>query len=192
MLLRWFPAVPGWDGVHPAMVHFPVALLLVAPVLLAISLFMRQSWRGWAWSALVVMVLGTFAAWLAAGSGHAAAQLVDKIQGLESPIGRHEALGLATRNLFTALTLLYALVMLVPLMLKLKVPPVWRITLHAVFLALWIGGAGLLATTADAGGRLVHQFGIRAMVLPPGQNPAEPAPATAADATRRGTLPVPR
>lgn len=162
--MRWFPSIPGWDGIHPAMVHFPIALLLVAPLLLLVSLLARQSWRTWANAALVLMALGTVAAWLAVGSGHAAGQLVDKVGGLQREIGRHEQLGVMTRNLFTLITVVFAGLMLLPRMLKKPMAPVWRITAHAVFLLLYVACTGLLANTANQGGRLVHEFGVKAMI----------------------------
>ena len=174
--MSWYPAIPGWDGLHPALVHFPVALLMVAPLLLLGSVIARQSWRTWAWAALVVMALGALATWMAVGSGHAAGQLVDKTQTLTEAITRHEALGMATRNLFTLLTLLFATFLLVPVMLRRPLAPALRVTLSAVFLLVFIGATGLVAHTANQGGHLVHELGIKAMVTPaPSATPA-PAP----------------
>ena len=34
MLGNILPPIPSWDGLHPLVVHFPIALLLAAPVLL--------------------------------------------------------------------------------------------------------------------------------------------------------------
>ena len=167
--MRWFPSIPGWDGIHPAMVHFPIALLLVAPLLLFVSLFAKQAWRSWAGAALVVMALGTVAAWLAVGSGHAAGQLVDKTAVLQREIGRHEQLGVMTRNLFTLITLVFAgLVLALPRIFKPSTSPAWRITIHAVFLVAYLACTGLLANTANQGGRLVHEFGVKAMITATG------------------------
>jgi uncharacterized membrane protein len=164
MLLYTFPAIPGWDGMHPAIVHFPIALLLVAPLLLLVSLFMRATWRPWAAAALVMMLLGTLATWLATGSGHAAAQLVDKVQGLEQAIGSHERLGVSTRNAFTILTLVLAVLVMIPAMMRKPLAPAWRISVHALFLVGYLGGMLLLTNTANQGGRLVHDRGVRAML----------------------------
>jgi uncharacterized membrane protein len=181
-----FPALPDWDGIHPAMVHFPVALLLAAPLLLFVSLFARQAWRSWAASALVVMALGTLAAWFAVGSGHAAGQLVDKVLGLERAVLRHEALGVTTRNLFTLMTLVFAAVVMLPAILKKPLPQPVRIVVHAVFLALYLGGTTVLAHTAHQGGRLVHEYGVRAIV-----DKAKPAVETpAAGAVGPGSAPA--
>jgi uncharacterized membrane protein len=165
--MNWFPAVPGWDGIHPAMVMFPVALLLVAPLLVLASFFARGAWRAWAAAALVTMALGTLAAWLAVGSGHAAGQLVDKTKELEGAILRHESLGMTVRNLFTLLTVLWAVLVLLPTWLRRPIPQGLRIGVHVLFLAGYVASVGALARAADAGGRLVHQRGVHAMVDAP-------------------------
>lgn len=167
MLLRMFPVLPDWNGMHPVFVHFPVALLLVAPLLLIVALAARDAWRPWAFAALALMALGAVSAWLAVGSGHAAGQLVDRTPELERAISAHEALALTTRNLWTLLTLLLALVVLMPAWLRRPLPAGLRITAFLLVVALSAAGASWLARTADTGGRLVHTSGVRAMVEAP-------------------------
>jgi two-component system sensor histidine kinase KdpD len=41
MLMSWFPALPPWEGLHPAVVQFPIALLLVAPLPVLASLLLN-------------------------------------------------------------------------------------------------------------------------------------------------------
>lgn len=165
--MSWFPTLPGWDGIHPALVMFPVALLLVTPLLAIVGLFARGAWRTWAAAALVTMALGTIAAWFAVGSGHAAGQLVDKTAELEAAILRHEALAVGARNLFTLLTVLWAAIVLLPMWIKRPIPQGMRIGVQVIFLAGYVASVGALARTADAGGRLVHQQGVHAMVDAP-------------------------
>ena len=172
-----FPSIPGWDGIHPALVHFPIALLLAVPVLLLVSLFTRKSWGAWAGAALVVMALGALAAWLAVGSGHAAGQLVDKTGDLAAAVGRHEALGILTRNLFTALALLFGVLLLIPALLRKPLPSPVRIPLHALFLVLYLGATTVLVNAANQGGRLVHERGVKALVGTVAPAPATPQPA---------------
>jgi uncharacterized membrane protein len=176
--MNWFPAVPGWDGIHPAMVMFPVALLLVSPLLVVASLVARGAWRTWAAAALVTMALGSLAAWFAVDSGHAAGQLVDKTKELEAVILRHEALGVGVRNLFTLLTLVWGLLVVMPTWIKRPIPAGLRIGVHVLFLAGYVASVGALARAADAGGRLVHQQGVHAMVDAP-MAKITPSPAAA-------------
>jgi uncharacterized membrane protein len=177
--MKDFLSLPGWDGAHPAVVQFPVALLLAGCVLLCISLFARTTWRTWTGAALVLMVLGAAAAWFAAGSGHAAGQLVDKTADLERAIARHEGLGMLARNLFTALTVVLAALLLMESRLRRPLSAGARNAIHALFLLVCLGGAVLLAAAASQGGRLVHESGIRAMVGPPVAQASQPPAATA-------------
>ena len=168
-------AIPSWDGVHPAMVHFPIALLFAAPILLFVSLFTRRAWRSWAIASLLLMVAGTVAVWLAAASGHAAAQLVDKTPSLERAIGRHESLAITVRNLFTLMTVAFGLLMVLHAALKKPMPTALRTTVHVLFLAGYVVCAIQLAGAADRGGRLVHEAGIRALVGPAVATASTPA-----------------
>ena len=187
-----FPTIPSWEGIHPALVQFPIVLLLVAPVLLLVSLFSKRVWHTWAGASLLVMALGAFATWLAVASGHAGGQLVDKTPELERAIAAHEAFGLMTRNMFTLLTVVYALVMLAPAILKQQLPAAARISVHALFLVVYLGFTLLIGNTAMRGGRLVHELGVRAMVDRSGQQAAlatedqakTPAPPQAVTPTR--------
>jgi uncharacterized membrane protein len=181
-----FPAIPGWDGIHPAMVQFAIVLLFVSPLLLIVSLFTRRSWRAWSGAFLLIMGLGAFATWLAVASGHAGGQLVDKTPALERAIAAHEALGVMTRNLFTALALVFAALLIVAARLRERLPAALRITVNAAFLIAYLGCTTFLANTASRGGQLVHEAGIRAMVgqplatvtaSPETQAPAAPVPA---------------
>jgi uncharacterized membrane protein len=194
--MTWFPSIPEWDGIHPALVHFPVALLLLVPVFLIISLFARQTWRGWATAALVVMALGTLASWMAVGSGHAAGQLVDKVAPLDRAIAGHESLAITTRNVFTWLTLAFAVLLLLPAILHKTPAPAVRYTVLAVLLVVSVGSTTLLANTASQGGRLVHVYGVQAMVVEPPPRaeeaaavraPAQPVPARPSATTTRPT-----
>src|SRR5512140_1217617 len=101
------PPLPPWDGLHPLVVHFPIALLLVAPVLVAVAASVRRQ-GPWLASALVVMAIGTAGAWLAVETGEAAGQLVERAPEISAVLERHEDMAENARGAFTALTLVLA------------------------------------------------------------------------------------
>ena len=173
-----FPPLPSFDGLHPLVVHFPIALLLVAPLFMVAALALPRRGLPFAISALALMVLGTTAAFVAVGSGQAAAELAMRTPEMAPVLERHEELAELTRNLFAVLALVYAAVIFVPRWLpRLKTPA--RVAAQVVFVLVYSGGALLLANTAHQGGRLVHQFGVQAMLAAEAPSPSSPTPTDA-------------
>lgn len=159
-----FPPIPSWDGLHPLIIHFPIGLLLVAPVFLVLSLLVVKYRRAFALSALVLMALGTVAAFVAVSTGLAAAEIAEKTPEVIPVIENHEEMGETTRNLFTGLTVLYAGLLFGPGVLKKELKPKLALIFHIVFLLFYLACAVVLADTGHLGGRLVHEFGIRALM----------------------------
>jgi uncharacterized membrane protein len=168
-----FPPIPEWDGLHPLVVHFPVALLLVAPLFIFLAMILSKRGQWFAVSALILLVLGTVGALVAISTGEAARDLVeDGPDAMFDLIDKHEELAEMTRTVYVALTGAYAVAVIVLLLIKGISKPAVLVTVQAVFLLLSLGACLLLANTAHAGGRLVHQYGVHA-VLVPGAGAAE-------------------
>jgi uncharacterized membrane protein len=161
-----FPPMPAWGGMHPLLVHFPIALLLVAPIFLALGIVRRERGAHWLRAALLLSAFGMAGAWVAVESGEAAARLADRTPEITAAIERHSSLAELTRNLSTVATLLLAAVLFGPGLLKRKATP--RITTIALIVVLGLFGVGALAVahTGDEGGRLVHDLGVKSLVAP--------------------------
>jgi uncharacterized membrane protein len=162
-----FPPIPGWAGLHPLIIHFPIALLIFAPVFVVLAIVFPRARLALALSAGVLMLAGTIAAFVAIEAGQAAAELADRSEAIAPVLERHESLAEQTRNVFAALTLIYAAALLAPRFTKKKQ---WGGRAFAImsvlFLAIYSGGVLLLVNTAHHGGVLVHQFGVHSVVAP--------------------------
>lgn len=165
--------IPPWNGLHPLIVHFPIALLMVAPILIVVALLAKQE-RAFLTSALIVMALGTAGAWLAVATGEAAGHLAEGIPGAEPLLERHEEMAESARTVFTVLTLVFAALIAVPWALKREPPRAVRLGSYGGLLAVYAGALLFLANTAHQGARLVHEKGVHALVVPGASGPAAP------------------
>ncbi len=165
------PAWPDWDGLHPFVVHFPIALLLFVPVFVVLAMLTRSRPRGFGASALLLLVAGTAAIIVSISTGKAAGELADHTPAINAIMSRHVEMAVRARNVFAALTLVYALLLVLPRFVKALARPLVALASHAVFLALLLAGCLLLVNASHEGGRLVHQLGVHAMM--PAEAPAK-------------------
>jgi uncharacterized membrane protein len=171
------PTLPAWNALHPLVVHFPIALLLVVPLIIGVGIAGRAG-RGVPGVAFLLLALGTGSAWLAVATGESAGQLAERLPGVARILDRHEELAEITRTLFTLLTLAYGGLLVIPRALHREPSPRTRIALHGGFLVLYLAALGPLVATAHQGGRLVHEKGVHALV--PAGRPVDGAPGSIA------------
>ena len=167
------PPIPSWDALHPLIIHFPIALLLVAPLFIIAALLVSAPRRqAFVISALALMILGTASVYVALSTGEAAGKLAERTPQLNAVLERHENLAERTRIIFTGLTVMLAGILTVPRLVKWEPRRAMSAMILVVFLVLYGGAAQLLINTAHHGGLLVHQFGVTAMVNAPTTAPA--------------------
>lgn len=164
------PPIPDWNGLHPLVVHFPVALLLVAPLFVVIGLVARRHSRALMTAALILMVLGTLGSFVAVSTGEAAGKLAERTPEINAVLEHHEALAERTRLVFSVLTIVFAGLLFGPAILGRQLDRRALVPLTVLFLVVYGAGTTVLANTAHNGGRLVHEFGVRALM------PSSPLP----------------
>ncbi len=160
-----FSLSPTWNGLHSLVVHFPIILLLVAPLLVIVgavpSVARRRLFLG---AALTLMVLGTAMTYVAVATGELAMKVVASAPALNGLLEEHGSLAQSTRELFTVLTLGFAALLLANRLLR-REPNAWvRTSLFAAFLTFYGTGAVLLVDTALRGVRLAHMLGTKTAV----------------------------
>lgn len=155
--------LPSWAALHPLMIHFPIALLLVAPIFVLAGVVMRPG-RGcrFMYCALISMAIGTAALFFVSERDEAAARAADNDPQIRLGIKHYEELAEAAKVTFTALTAIFSVIVLTPRILRTAPSPAISVALPLTFLLLYAAGAVILATTARGGGRLAYNPGMHA------------------------------
>ena len=153
------PEIPDWDGMHAFVAHFPIALLLVAPIWVVLGLLSRESRRTHWSAALILMVLGTLGACAAALTGQEAAD-VGRSRHAWDVLERHQELSEVSCAIFALLTLAFAGLVFLPKRLERKLRPMHIVAAHVVLLVLYAGGCLVLMHAGHEGGRLVYEVGL--------------------------------
>ncbi len=168
--------IPEWmSNVHPLIVHFPIALLVIAVLADFLGLILKRfQWlRPAALWLYVIGVLGTVAAYI---SGKEAAEVVHFPAPAYAVVSTHADLALYTMLFFGV----YALVRLLA---------AWKhwdqkTNVALVLFLIAAGGTGLIQQTAERGGELVFRYGVGTKTRP------EPARAAAKDTSDVTTVTV--
>ena len=151
---------------HPILVHLPLGILAITPLLALATIVVRPWRKGLALATLLLLVAGAGAAWVAAESGEEGAEAVEELakddEALEARLERHEELGEQAVTIFAILAFLYAVAIAGPLLMRAAAPGKVMVGAQVVFLVLLGAALTRLAWTGHEGGLLVHQHGVRA------------------------------
>jgi uncharacterized membrane protein len=150
--------MPDWNHLHPAIVHFPIALLTVAPLLVLLGLLWPAQRKGIHAMALILLAGGTVGALLALSTGEAAETFARRTPELRAALGRHEGLAQTATFLFVSLTLTLGVIRGVPLLRKRALPIRVEQVLLLVWLVLAVVGVITLGRAGHEGGRMVHDL----------------------------------
>lgn len=143
--------VPEWaPNVHPIIVHFPIALLILAVMADLLSLLWRQQWLQWAATGLYLV--GAVAGLAAFVSGREAAESVLLPTAANRVLTDHADWALWTIWAYGVLALVRTVF-------------VWRkqvlaIPIHLAFFCMGVAGMYFLYQTGDHGAQLVYQYGV--------------------------------
>lgn len=155
--------LPDWaPNIHPIIVHFPIALLVVAVLFDGLSLFLRE--RSNVRSAAVALfLLGAVAAAGAFFTGRAAADGILLPTAAQPTLTDHEN--------WAALTVwfygVFALIRLVLLWFDRRGRPLAKGWNYVLVFLIGAGGLFLLVQTGDQGAKMVFQYGVGVQAVPP-------------------------
>jgi uncharacterized membrane protein len=150
--------LPPWNHAHPAVVHFPIALLFVAPLLVLLGLLWPTQRRGIHASALLLLVLGFAGLLLAQASGDAVERYARATPALLAGLREHELAAQWTTLLFGLLGVAFAFLWFLPLVRKRDLARHLDLGLLVLWLLFSAVGVLALARTGHAGGHLVHDL----------------------------------
>lgn len=156
-------------NIHPALVHFPIALLSLYAVMELVRFggFSKQEW--WLRAKGLLVVLGTLSSYAATLSGGLAEEMIERGSGLHDLIEAHETAAGATMFFFTILAVVYV-ASFVPTKYQsiiIRIRDSWLVPilavagLVAVFVTGALGGALVYGPEADPFVKVVYSLLIK-------------------------------
>ncbi len=144
--------IPDWvPNIHPLLIHFPIAILIIAFVFDVLALVLPKKW----WNPTMVTLLytiGTVFTLITYYSGQEAAEDLKIPAGAKDVLHQHSQLGLYT-------LLFFGFYITIRLALTWNKDTIKR-GLHTGLIIGAFVGLGLLYTTAEHGGELVYGYGV--------------------------------
>ncbi len=176
-MIQYLLAHTALPNLHPALVHFPIALLVTAfAVDVACVVLRRQRWLDRA--ATLLYALGALAAGATYLSGENAAEsLINVPNAAQTAIYDHEDAAFLTLVFFAVVAVMRLLVWYRDRLAAERTP---LGPLRVLVLAAALAGQLLIARTADKGGALVYKHGVA--VSAPAPTPPPTGAATAGEA----------
>jgi len=160
-----FPPIPTWDSLHPLVIHFPIVLLLLSPLFILISATLSPPKGGpYMTGALIILLLGTISLFVASATGEEAAALADRGGAVDAVLAAHEHLASETKIVFSALSVILVGMIALPRFFCNQETRLTSTFMPLAFLVLYSAGILFVVNTAHEGGRLVHEFGVHAMI----------------------------
>lgn len=161
------PPIPAWESLHPLIIHLPIGLLLVAPLFIVLGVILSPTrGRPFLMAGLLLMALGTASTYVAVETGEAAGKVADRAPEINLVLQQHERLAERTQVAFSVLTLAFAAVLIVPERLRQRWTRGFSTIMPLVLLAFYLTSLVLLVNTGHQGARLVHEYGVRAIMEP--------------------------
>jgi uncharacterized membrane protein len=145
--------MPNIAQFHPQIVHFVIGLLIVGVAMRVVSLTGRL--RFTIPAGLTLILIGTFAAWLAVRSGTEAHGPVERIPGARMAVQEHEEHGILARNVFFAVAALELIAWAMTRRENLVRRAYW---VYVASAAVGLFGVFQLYETGEHGGKLVYSY----------------------------------
>jgi uncharacterized membrane protein len=160
------PGIAGMANIHPLVVHFPIALLVMFfGVELAVTVFKQAQWRT---VASGLLYLGTLAAAIAVYFGLQAAETVAHSEAVHSIMEKHEDIGISIVGLALLLSLW-----------RLFFKPHKHLGMQSIYLLCAMTLTILIALGADLGGLMVYHYGVSVNNNQQSSESLAPSPASA-------------
>ena len=153
------PVIPEWSSLHPLIVHFPIVLFLLLPLLLiAAAMSRRATNHTLLVAAFVMMVLATGFLYLTYFTGDAMAAASEGDLTVGAVIKHHCSLAGYTVSAFTLATTLFAVALLVRRVMRLEDMRDLTPWIPVSFLVFYALGVFWLVLTAHQGATLAHEL----------------------------------